>query len=83
MNKFNGFIREMVGLFGNFLMGGAVVRINDPHQLYQFHKMLRHSLYNFFNTTLMTDADLLAYTASKNLKHLDLSRDVLLYGGQL
>ena len=75
MNKFNGFIREMVGLFGNFLMGGAVVRINDPHQLYQFHKMLRHSLYNFFNTTLMTDADLLAYTASRNLKHLDLSRD--------
>lgn len=76
MNKFSGFIREMVGLFGNFLLGGAVVRINDPHQLYQLHKLLRHSLYNFFNTTLMSDADLLAYTASKNLKHLDLSRDI-------
>lgn len=76
MNNVRGVIREMVGLFGNFLMGGAVVQINDPHQLYQFHKLLRHSMYNFYNTTLMSDADLLAYTASKNLRHLDMSRDV-------
>ena len=72
-----GFQNTMIGVFGEFLRGGGVVRIYSPTELYLLFDILRDTTYNFFNLNKTSDAQLIAMVGSRNPRYMDLSRDRL------
>ena len=70
-----GFQNSMIGIFGEFLRGGGVVRVDNPSELYFLYDILRDTTYNFFNLNKTSDAQLIAMTGSRNPRYMDLSRD--------
>ena len=70
-----GFQNSMIGIFGEFLRGGGVVRVDNPSELYFLYDILRDTTYNFFNLNKTSDAQLIAMTVSRNPRYMDLSRD--------
>lgn len=72
-----GFQNTMIGVFGEFLRGGGVVRVYSPTELYLLFDILRDTTYNFFNLNKTSDAQLIAMVGSRNPRYMDLSRDRL------
>lgn len=75
MVKWEDFQMAMGSLFNLFTLGEAVIRINNPDELYQAYRMFRDTSIIFCNTNKMTDVDLVASVATNRLRCLDLSKD--------
>lgn len=77
MIEYGEFQMEMARLFNMFTLGEAVIKVNDPDQMYMMYEMFRDTSIIFCNTNKMTDVDLIASVAQNRLRCLDLSKDRL------
>ena len=81
--SYTTFIMEMGKLFNDFINGNAVLKINNPDELYTIYRMFHRSSIIFANTNLMEDIDVIGEVAKQHLRYLDLSRDQSTTGAPL
>lgn len=81
--SYTTFIMEMGKLFNDFINGNAILKINNPDELYTIYRMFHRSSIIFANTNLMEDIDVIGEVAKRHLRYLDLSRDQSTNGAPL